>query len=133
MAKRDQVEAGSSIPKRLSYRSFRRRAIYSFLLIFLVLFIGTLAFHYIEGYSYINSFYFVSMLATAQGPANTPATTLGKIVASALAFISVGAVIVALGFLFGPFIGKVLRMEERGMKEEERKVSSDIKKLISEL
>lgn len=133
MAKRDQVESGGNLPKRLSYRSFRRRAIYSFLLIFLVLFIGTLAFHYIEGYSYINSFYFVSMLATAQGPANTPATNLGKIVASALAFISVGAVIVALGFLFGPFFGKVLRMEERKVKDEEHKVGSDVKKLISEL
>ncbi|MDE1860072.1 MAG: hypothetical protein KGH67_06130, partial [Candidatus Micrarchaeota archaeon] len=69
MAKRDLVESGRN-PPRLSYRSFRRRAIYSFLLIFAVLFIGTVGFHFIEGYPYIDAFYFVSMLATAQGPAS---------------------------------------------------------------
>ncbi len=128
MPKRDLVESGAN-PPRMNYHSFRRRAIYSFALIFLVLFLGTLAFHYIEGYSYIESFYFVSMLATAQGPATTPATDLGKIVASVIAFVSVGAVIVALGFLFGPFFGKVMRMEERKLEEDERKLKARLKKL----
>ncbi len=127
MAKRDLVEQGYGSPGRLGYHSFRRRAVYSFALIFLVLFIGTLAFHFIEGYSYIDAFYFVSMLATAQGPAVTPATSLGKIVASVIAFVSVGCVIVALGFLFGPFFGKVMRMEERKLKQDERSIVSGIK------
>lgn len=133
MPKRDLIEEGRKSYGGLRYRSFRRRAVYSFLLVFLVLFIGTVTFHIIEGYSYINSFYFVSMLATAQGPATTPVTALGKIVASIIAFIAVGAGIVALGFLFGPFFGKVIRMEDRKFRDEERTITSDIKKLIDEL
>jgi hypothetical protein len=128
MGKRDLVEQGSQ-PSRLGYHSFRRRAAYSFGLVFAVLFIGTMAFHYIEGYSYVNSFYFVSMLATAQGPAITPTTDLGKIVASIIAFVSVGAVIVALGFLFGPFFGKVLRMEERKIGRDEKEIAEKLRKI----
>jgi len=127
MAKRELVESGANLP-RLSHHSFRRRALYSFALVFGVLLVGTLTFHYIEGYSYIDSFYFVSMLATAQGPASTPATAIGKIAASIIAFVSVGCVIVALGFLFGPFFGKVLRMEERKIGSDERRIASDIKR-----
>ncbi len=125
MSKRDIIEQGSN-PGRLSYHSLKRRAAYSFGLVFAVLFLGTLLFHYLEGYSYVNSFYFVSMLATAQGPANTPATDIGKIAASITAFISVGCVIVALGFLFGPFLGKVLRMEEKKIERDEERIESKI-------
>ena len=69
--------------------------------------VGTLGMHFIEGMSYLNSFYFMSMIATAQGPMMTPATPAGKIFASLMAFISVGTVVAALGFLFGPFFGKL--------------------------
>ncbi len=125
MAKRDLVETAAA-PARMGYRSFRRRAIYSFALVFAVLLIGTIGFHYIEGYSYVESFYFVSMLATAQGPASTPATAAGKIFASILAFVSIGVVIVALGFLFGPFLGRVMRMEERKLERDEHALAKDI-------
>lgn len=58
------------------------------------------------------------MLATAQGPPAAPATFAGKIFASVMAFISVGSIVAALGFLFGPFFGVILRMEtERAEKE----------------
>jgi voltage-gated potassium channel len=122
MGNRAAFQEQQTVQPRLSYHSLRRRALYAFLLVFSVVFIGTVAFHYIEGYSYINAFYFVSMIATAQGPATTPATDLGKIVAALLAFISVGAVIFALGFLFGPFFGKVMRMEERRLEKDEKKI-----------
>lgn len=113
---------------RHPYRSFRRRAIYSFGLVAAVLLGGTLTFHYIEGYSYINSFYFVSMLATAQGPAATPATALGKIAASIIAFISVGSVVGASIFLFGPFLGKLMKIGEEKFEEEERRIGKDFEK-----
>jgi uncharacterized membrane protein len=66
------------------------------------------------------------MLATAQGPASTPATAAGKIFASILAFVSIGVVIVALGFLFGPFLGRVMRMEERKLERDEHALAKDI-------
>lgn len=114
-------------------RGFRKRAAYSFLLIFSVLAVGTIGFHYIEHYSYVDSFYFISMLATAQGPATTPATALGKIFASAMAFISVGAVVFALAFVFGPFFGKLLKIGERDFEREESLFANDLKRIKKKL
>lgn len=122
-----------SRPAYYSYHSLSRRAAYSFLLVLSVLFAGTVGFHYIENYSYIDAFYFTSMLATAQGPAITPTTVLGKLFASLMAFVSVGSVIFALGFLFGPFFGRLLKMEEVKLKTEERSLSKEIKKFERKL
>ena len=83
--------------------------------------------HAIEGWSYLDSFYFTSFVATGQGPpANLdPQSAVGKIFASFLAFLSVGTVISALLFLFGPFFGRVFRLGveriEEVEKEHERK------------
>ena len=90
---------------------------YSLLILAVIMVIGTEGMHYFEKMPYIDAFYFTSMIATAQGAAITPATVGGKIFASILAFISAGAAIACLGFLFGPFLGKlwhigILRVEE---------------------
>ena len=105
-------------------RSFWVRAGYSFALIAAVVLIGTLAMHAIEGWSYLDSFYFTSFIATGQGPPSTlqPASTLGKVFSSVLAFVSVGTVITALLFLFGPFLGRVLKAGEEKLEEVERDV-----------
>lgn len=107
-------------------RSFTRRAIYSFLLIALVVLVGRVGMHVIEGLSYLDSFYFTSMLATGQGPNYTPVTDGGKIFAALLAFVSVGAVITALVFLFGPFFGAVLRT---GMEKMEDEAERELRKV----
>jgi voltage-gated potassium channel len=101
-------------PRRRIPESFWVRAIYSVALIAAVVLGGTLAMHAIEGWTYLDSFYFTSFIATGQGPpGNLPVNdALGKIVSSLLAFISVGTVITALLFLFGPFLGAVLREGE---------------------
>ncbi len=85
---------------------------------------GTLAMHAIEGWSYLDSFYFTSFIATGQGPPGNllPATPLGKVFASVLAFVSVGTVITALLFLFGPFLGRVLKAGEERLEEIGREV-----------
>lgn len=131
MARRDVI--GEEGAFHSSYHSFFKRALYAIALVASVLIIGTLGFHYIEHYSYVNAFYFVSMLATAEGPAVTPVTALGKIFASVIAFVSVGSVIFALGFLFGPFFGKLLRMEERKLKRDEKEISKDVHKYEKKL
>jgi hypothetical protein len=87
-------------------------------LISIVLVVGTLGMHAIEGMSYIDSFYFISMLATAQGPATTPQTAAGKIFAAVMAFVSVGTVVAALGFLLGPFFGILGRFGVERLEEE---------------
>ena len=108
-------------PKRIPhYHSFRNRGLYSLALAVVVLAIGTFGFHWLEGFSYMDSFYFASMIATGQGPApNTvPVTGLGKLFTCIFAFISVGSMIASLGFLFGPFLGKLGRLGVMKLEEE---------------
>jgi uncharacterized oligopeptide transporter (OPT) family protein len=114
-----QKRRGSMVPK-----SFWVRAGYSFALIAAVVLIGTLAMHFIEGWSYLDSFYFTSFIATGQGPPSNlqPASALGKVFSSLLAFVSVGTVITALLFLFGPFLGRVLKAGEEKLEEVEKEL-----------
>jgi len=99
--------------------SIWRRAVYALALIVAVVLIGTMAMHTIEGWSYLDSFYFTSFIATGQGPPSNlqPDSPLGKVFSSVLAFISVGTVISALLFLFGPFLGRLLREGEEKLEE----------------
>jgi len=85
--------------------------------------------HAIEGWSYLDSFYFTSFIATGQGPPGNlqPGSALGKVFSSVLAFVSVGTVITALLFLFGPFLGRVLRAGEKKLEEVEREVEREVK------
>ena len=108
------------------YRSPWKRGAFSCGLVASVMLIGTLGMHLIERMPYIDAFYFMSMIATAQGPVMTPSTTAGKLFASLMAFVSVGTVVAALGFLFGPFFGRlwrigVERLEEEAESRERRK------------
>ena len=86
--------------------------------------------HWIEGFDYIDSFYFTSMIATGQGPAPqvSPSTTFGKLFASFLAFISTGVMIASLGFLFGPFLGKLWRIGVLKFEEELHLLNKNQKK-----
>ncbi len=99
-------------------RSLYRRALYSFILIAITLTIGTVGMHYIEGLDYVDAFYFMSMITTAQGPPTAPITVGGKLFASLMAFISIGAVVASLGFLFGPFFGVIWRAGAEHFEEE---------------
>jgi hypothetical protein len=100
-----------------------KRGISSFILVGSVMVIGTVGIHHLEGLSYIDSFYFMSMIATAQGPAVAPVTTGGKVFTSIIAFLSVGAVVAALGFIFGPFFGKLWKVGVEKMEDEMRRLT----------
>jgi len=92
------------------------------LLVSAVLLIGTIGMHLLEGYSYLDAFYFMSMIATSQGPNITPVTAAGKLFASVMAFMSVGFVVAALGFLFGPFFGLLWRIGHERLEEEIKEI-----------
>ncbi len=92
------------------YHSPVKRGLWSLLLVTSVMLVGTLGLHHLERLSYLDAFYFMSMLATAQGPAAIPATAGGKIFTSVMAFISVGTVVASLGFIFGPMFGQLWRV-----------------------
>ena len=88
------------------------------MLVFIVMTTGVIGVHILEHLSWIDAFYFMSMIATAQGPTITPITVAGKIFASFMAFVSVGTVVASLGFLFGPFFGKLWRVGVEHIEEE---------------
>jgi len=125
MSREKEREAQRSRPRRRRIpASFWVRALYSFALIAAVVAVGTLAMHAIEGWSYLDSFYFTSFIATGQGPPGNllPDDPTGKIFSSVLAFVSVGTVITALLFLFGPFLGTLLKAGEEKLEELGREV-----------
>ncbi len=102
------------------YHSPINRGIYCLLLVGFVMLLGTFGIHWIEGFSMIDSVYFTSMIATGQGPAPqvAPVTAFGKLFTSFLAFISTGVMIASLGFLFGPFLGKLWKVGIMKFEEE---------------
>ena len=114
------MENNSGGIRKHHFHSGRNRAIYCFSLAGFVLAFGTFGLHFIEGFSLIDAFYFTSMIATGQGPAPSiaPQTDLGKLFTSILAFISAGVMIASLGFLFGPFFGRLWHIGVRKVEEE---------------
>ena len=96
--------------KHHHYHSPWRRAGYSAVLVSLVMAVGTVGMHRLERMSYLDAFYFISMIATAQGPMTIPVTPAGKLFTALMAFVSVGTVVASLGFLFGPFFGGLWRI-----------------------
>ena len=107
---------------------FKRKTLFSIMLVIVILAIGTEVMHLLEGWSYVDSFYFISFVATTQGPNSTPKTDVGKIFASIMAFVSVGAVISALVFVFGPLLGTVVKVGIDYVEKEERKLKGEFVK-----
>ena len=102
------------------YHSPWKRGLYSLALVLTVLAAGTFGFHLIEHASYVDAFYLSSMIATAQGPSQPLVTSAGKLFASVLAFLSVGTVVAAAGFLFGPFLGELWRIGHQHAEQREK-------------
>ena len=101
---------------------FTKSAFYAIVVLAIVMAVGTLGLMLIEGWSPIPSFYFMALLATAEGPAATPATDVGKIFAAIMAFFSIGAAISAITFTFGPLFGSVLKEGARYLEKEEERL-----------
>ena len=86
--------------------------------------IGVVGLMLIEGWGLVDSFYFMALIATAEGPAATPATSGGKIFAAIMAFFSIGAAITAITFTFGPLFGAILRIGVKYAEKEEQKLKN---------
>ena len=106
--------------RRHLHRSPWKRGFYSAAIITAIVGFGTVGMHRLEGMSYLDAFYFMSMIATAQGPAAVPHTVAGKLFAACIAYVSVGAVIGALGYFFGPFFGQLWHLGVQHLEEEAR-------------
>ena len=109
------------------FRPFWRRGVYSLGLVGIVMTVGTLGMHRIEQMSYLDAFYFMSMIATAQGPMIMPQTSAGKLFTSFMAFLSIGSVAAALGFLFGPFFGQLWKIGVERLEADAKLLGGDKK------
>jgi len=107
-------------------RSGVRRALYSFSAVAVVLTIGTIGFHLLEGASYVDSFYFESMMAAGQGPPFTLYTDAGKIFASIMGFVSVITVIASLVLNILPTIGRLWREGLELVEKDVRALEKDL-------
>jgi uncharacterized membrane protein len=105
---------------------FTKRAFYAIVVLAIVMAVGTLGLMLIEGWDLVASFYFMALLATAEGPAATPATDVGKIFAAVMAFFSIGAAISAITFTFGPLFGSALKEGVRYLEKEEERVKDKL-------
>jgi len=120
------------LPSRLSeivhhpLSPFTKRAFYAIVVFAIVMAIGTFGLMLIEGWSLVPSFYFMALLATAEGPAATPATDAGKIFAAIMAFFSIGAAISAITFTFGPLFGSALKEGVRYLEKEEERLKGKL-------
>src|SRR2546426_5653646 len=94
--------------------------------------VGTVGFVVMEGWVLVASFYFRALLATAEGPAATPATDVGKIFAAIMAFFSIGAAISAITFTFGPLFGSVLKEGVRYLEKKEEIVKDELEQKNSD-
>ena len=105
---------------------FKKRAFFSIAILGLVMAIGTIGMMVLEGWDLVTCFYFMSLLATAEGPAQSPITVGGKIFASFMAFFSIGAAISAITFTFGPLFGFILKEGFVYVEKEEDKLKRRI-------
>lgn len=107
---------------------FKRRTLFSIIVLAAVMVIGTEGMVLLEGWTYVDAFYFMSLIATTQGPTRNPVTDGGKIFASTMAFISVGAVISSIAFVFGPLFGTLLKEGIDYLEKEEKKVKERVER-----
>jgi len=107
---------------------FRRRALLALVILAIVMAIGTLGMMGLEGWDPVTSFYFMALLATAEGPAEAPATAAGKIFASFMAFFSIAAAISAITFTFGPLFGSILKEGFSYIEKEEEKLKARVER-----
>ena len=126
------------MPSRLSkivhhpLSPFTKRAFYAIVVLAIVMTIGTVGLMLIEGWGVVASFYFMALLATAEGPAATPASDVGKIFAAVMAFFSIGAAISAITFTFGPLFGSVLKEGARYLEKEEDRLKDKLERKNSD-
>jgi hypothetical protein len=111
----------------LAYKLFKhplspiaRRSAFALIAIIIVMTIGTVGVKALDTqFSWVYSFFFMSMVATGQGPPQNVNGDAAQIFVSIMAFISVGTLITSIGVIFGPFFGYLFH---KGVRFSEREI-----------
>jgi len=96
------------LPRELYFRRLLRHAVAAFSVILFSLAIGILGYHFIEGFTWIDSLLNASMILGGMGPVNELHTTGGKIFASFYALFSGIVFLVIAGVLIAPVAHRFL-------------------------
>jgi hypothetical protein len=108
-----------------------RRSAWALLAIFIVMTIGTVGVKELDKqFGWIYSFFFMSMVATGQGPPQNVTGDIAEIFVSIMAFISVGTLITSIGVIFGPFFGYLLHKGVRFSEKEIEKLENERRKKV---
>lgn len=105
-----------------------------FVIFFIVILLGTFAYHFVEGWNYLDSLYFVVITATTIGYGDiVPQTDLGKIFTMFFSFFGIIVVFYAVsiitGNVFRKYFGrKVGQLKKEIKKQEELKEDLEDKK-----
>jgi hypothetical protein len=118
------TEGGISRIVRHPLSPFKKRALLAIVVLAIVMATGTIGMMIIEHWDPVTSFYFMALLATAEGPPEVPRSAEGKIFASVMAFFSIGAAISAITFTFGPLFGSILKEGFAYVEKEEDKLKT---------
>jgi len=104
-----------------------RRTAWALIAIIAVMAVGTVGTKELTGWSWVDSFYFMAMVATAEGPPNAPPNFWAKIFISLMAFVSIGTLITAIGTIFGPYLGYLIHKGIRFAEKEIEKIEKEKK------
>ena len=103
---------------------FSRRGLQGLALFFGSIVAATLIMHLLEGWSLADSFYYITMLTTGEGPSNSPATLGGKLFASFYSIYSVALLLTTATLMFGPMVGYTLRRGVEFFEKEKARLSA---------
>jgi len=107
-----------------------KRGLYALAAVVIVMTVGTVGTRLLTGWAWIDSFYFMSMVATAQGPPNAPPNFWSKIFISVMAFISIGTLVTGVATIFGPFMGYLFHKGVQYADEQERMAAEKVKEVV---
>lgn len=103
------MPAASHLPLPTFLARLSRPALFALLLVLGSWGMGALAYHELEGFSWINAMYNAAMILGGMGPVDAVKTDAGKLFASLYALYSGVVFLAVAGLVFAPWAHRLLR------------------------